>query len=75
MVDYEHTPVSVEGKRAIVIGGTSGIGQAIALGFAEDGADVIAPSSAKPSARACPIPLVPPITIARLPATETGVCS
>lgn len=44
MVDYEHTPVSVEGKRAIVIGGTSGIGQAIALGFAEDGADVIATS-------------------------------
>lgn len=44
MADYEHTPVSVEGKRAIVIGGTSGIGQAIALGFAEDGAEVIATS-------------------------------
>lgn len=44
MVDYEYTPVSVEGKRAIVVGGTSGIGQAIALGFAEDGADVIATS-------------------------------
>jgi len=44
MVEYEHTPVSVEGKRAVVIGGTSGIGQAIALGFAEDGADVIATS-------------------------------
>jgi NAD(P)-dependent dehydrogenase (short-subunit alcohol dehydrogenase family) len=44
MIEYKHTPVSVEGKRAIVIGGTSGIGQAIALGFAEDGADVIATS-------------------------------
>jgi len=44
MVEYDHTPVSVEGKRAVVIGGTSGIGQAIALGFAEDGADVIATS-------------------------------
>lgn len=42
--DYEHTPVSVEGKSAVVIGGTSGIGEAIALGFAADGADVIATS-------------------------------
>lgn len=37
-------PVTVDGKRAVVVGGTSGIGQAIALGFAEDGADVIATS-------------------------------
>ncbi|WP_224450411.1 SDR family NAD(P)-dependent oxidoreductase [Haloprofundus salilacus] len=44
MVEYEHTPVSVDGKRAIVVGGTSGIGQAITLGFAADGADVIATS-------------------------------
>lgn len=44
MVDYGHTPVSVDGKRAVVVGGTSGIGQAIALGFAADGADVIATS-------------------------------
>lgn len=44
MVDYEHTPVSVSDKRAVVIGGTSGIGQAIALGFASEGADVIATS-------------------------------
>lgn len=44
MVSYEHTPVSVEDKRAVVIGGTSGIGQAIALGFASEGADVIATS-------------------------------
>jgi len=44
MVEYEHTPVTVDGKRAVVVGGTSGIGQAIALGFAEEGADVIATS-------------------------------
>jgi len=44
MVEYEHTPVSVGGKRAVVIGGTSGIGQAIALGFASEGADVVATS-------------------------------
>ncbi|GAB6878195.1 glucose 1-dehydrogenase [Halorubrum gandharaense] len=44
MVAYEHTPVTVSGKRAVVIGGTSGIGQAIALGFAAEGADVIATS-------------------------------
>jgi NAD(P)-dependent dehydrogenase (short-subunit alcohol dehydrogenase family) len=37
-------PVTVEGKRAVVIGGTSGIGEAIALGFADDGADVVASS-------------------------------
>ncbi|MBV0925381.1 SDR family oxidoreductase [Halomicroarcula limicola] len=44
MVSYEHTPVTVAGKRAVVVGGTSGIGQAIALGFAAEGADVIATS-------------------------------
>lgn len=44
MVRYEHTPVTVEGKRAVVVGGTSGIGQAIALGFASEGADVVATS-------------------------------
>lgn len=43
-MDYEHTPVTVEGKRAVVIGGTSGIGRAIARGFAADGADVVASS-------------------------------
>ena len=44
MVAYQHTPVTVGGKRAVVVGGTSGIGQAIALGFAAEGADVIATS-------------------------------
>jgi len=44
MDGYEHTPVSVAGKRVVVVGGTSGIGQAIALGFAAEGADVIATS-------------------------------
>lgn len=44
MIDYEHTSVSVANKTAVVIGGTSGIGQAIALGFASEGADVIATS-------------------------------
>lgn len=43
-MNYEHTPVTVEGKRAVVIGGTSGIGRALARGFAADGADVVATS-------------------------------
>lgn len=41
---YEHVPVSVEDNTAVVIGGTSGIGEAVALGFATEGADVIATS-------------------------------
>lgn len=44
MVSYEHTSVSVGDRRVVVVGGTSGIGQAIALGFASEGADVIATS-------------------------------
>jgi NAD(P)-dependent dehydrogenase (short-subunit alcohol dehydrogenase family) len=52
MVDYEHTPVTVDGKRAVVVGGTSGIGQAIALGFAADGADVIATSRSEENVEA-----------------------
>ena len=43
-LEYDHTPVTVAGKSAVVIGGTSGIGRAIALGFAEEGADVVAAS-------------------------------
>lgn len=42
--EYTHTPVTVEGKTAVVIGGTSGIGRGIARGFAADGADVVATS-------------------------------
>lgn len=42
--DYTHRPVTVDGKTAVVIGGTSGIGEAIALSFASDGADVVATS-------------------------------
>ena len=34
--------LSLEGKRALVFGGTSGLGKAIALGLAEAGADVVA---------------------------------
>jgi len=45
---YEHAPVSVAGKRAIVIGGTSGIGRAIALGFAADGAEAVVATSRTP---------------------------
>ncbi len=48
MADYKHTSVSVEGKRAVVIGGTSGIGRAIALGFAADGAGAVAATSRTP---------------------------
>jgi len=33
--------LSLEGKRALVFGGTSGLGKSIAIGFAEAGADVI----------------------------------
>jgi NAD(P)-dependent dehydrogenase (short-subunit alcohol dehydrogenase family) len=40
----EYPSVTVEKKTAVVIGGTSGIGEAIALGFAADGADVVATS-------------------------------
>ncbi|WP_101297024.1 SDR family NAD(P)-dependent oxidoreductase [Halegenticoccus soli] len=44
MAEFTHTPVTVDGKVAVVVGGTSGIGRAIALGFAADGADVVATS-------------------------------
>jgi NAD(P)-dependent dehydrogenase (short-subunit alcohol dehydrogenase family) len=36
-----YTKLELNGKVAVVVGGTSGIGRAIALGFAEAGADVI----------------------------------
>src|SRR5271168_1278772 len=41
---FEKTGLSLEGKSAVVVGGTSGIGKALALGLANAGADV-APSS------------------------------
>ena len=41
---FEKTGLSLEGKSAVVIGGTSGIGRALSLGLAHAGADV-APSS------------------------------
>jgi NAD(P)-dependent dehydrogenase (short-subunit alcohol dehydrogenase family) len=40
---------SLNGKTAVVIGGTSGIGRALALGLAEAGADVIAASRSETS--------------------------
>lgn len=41
---FEKTGLSLEGKAAVVIGGTSGIGKALALGLANAGADVAATS-------------------------------
>ena len=36
--------LSLEGKRALVFGCTSGLGYSIAIGFAQAGADVVAVS-------------------------------
>jgi NAD(P)-dependent dehydrogenase (short-subunit alcohol dehydrogenase family) len=44
MSKKEYATVNVANKNAVVIGGTSGIGRAISLAFADDGADVIATS-------------------------------
>ncbi|ERG99957.1 MAG: dehydrogenase [Haloquadratum sp. J07HQX50] len=49
MENIDSMPASLVDKTAIVIGGTSGIGQAIAVGFAAAGADVI-PTSRTESA-------------------------
>ena len=42
-----YKPLDLSGKVAVVVGGTSGIGHAIALGLAEAGADVVACSRRK----------------------------
>jgi NAD(P)-dependent dehydrogenase (short-subunit alcohol dehydrogenase family) len=41
---FEKTGLSLEGRSAVVIGGTSGIGRALAIGLANAGADVAASS-------------------------------
>lgn len=43
-MEYNHRPLDIEGKTAVVIGGTSGIGEAISLGLAHEKANVIATS-------------------------------
>ncbi|GAC1414737.1 MAG: glucose 1-dehydrogenase [Acidobacteriaceae bacterium] len=48
-MDYAMTSVDVAGKIAVVIGGTSGIGHALALGLAAAGADVVASSRSRAS--------------------------
>src|ERR1700734_3579929 len=42
---------NLEGQVAVVVGGTSGIGQAIALGLARAGADVVATSRRLPEVK------------------------
>ena len=42
-----YKPLSLENRVAVVIGGTTGIGRAISLGFAEAGADVVASARRK----------------------------
>lgn len=46
-MEMSYAPLDLTGKTAVVIGGTSGIGHAIALGLAQAGADVAACSRRK----------------------------
>lgn len=46
-MESPHGFVTVADKRAVIVGGTSGIGEAIAHGYATDGADVIATSRSR----------------------------
>lgn len=43
-LEYTHTSIAADDRSVVAIGATSGIGRAVALGFAEEGADVIATS-------------------------------
>jgi NAD(P)-dependent dehydrogenase (short-subunit alcohol dehydrogenase family) len=47
-----YMPLSLDGRTAVVIGGTSGIGRALAHGLAEAGADVVATGRREAEARA-----------------------
>jgi NAD(P)-dependent dehydrogenase (short-subunit alcohol dehydrogenase family) len=42
-----YAPLSLEGKTAVVVGGTSGIGRALSLGLAQAGANVVASARRK----------------------------
>ncbi|HMG57788.1 MAG TPA: SDR family NAD(P)-dependent oxidoreductase, partial [Kofleriaceae bacterium] len=47
-----YRPLDLQGRVAVVVGGTSGIGRALALGLAEAGADVVASARGAPNLEA-----------------------